>query len=331
MIRTKNRESRRAALVLAALFAVVGVSPAVFAGEGGSSHYVPGTQGDFAMALIGPKGFYLRNDLMYARGSIGPVTLGNRVYTSAHQELWVDVVKGIYLTGPGLLPAKGRFGFAVSLPIVINARVSGDLVFPVTASKSGSRSGVADPSLTGFANWSFGASHLSTGVTLYIPVGGYSPDDIINRGRNYWSTTPTATYTWLNPKKGTEFSTTTGFYFNSTNNATHYKTGNEWFMDFMLSQHFSPKFAVGLEGYTLQQMTDDSGPLLQRANTVLPALGLQPLGGFRGQSFGIGPAALFSPKIGKTPVSFIVKWMPDLVHHNRFDNKYVMLSVAFKL
>ena len=118
---------------------------------------------------------------------------------------------------------------------------------------------------------------------------------------------------------------------NTENNATHYKTGNEWYGDFVASQHFSPKFAIGLEGYGLKQMTDDSGPLLDRANTVLPALGLQPLGGFRGEGFGLGPASLFSHKFGGTDVNFIGKYIVDIVHTNRFNNSYAMVSVAFKL
>jgi hypothetical protein len=319
----------RPALLVLILLMVPAAAPVAFAGEGGSSHYMPGTAGDFAMALIGPKGFYIRNDVMYYRGDIGSVTLGNRIYSSASQRVWVDMVKVIYLTDAKVL--GGRFGAVVTLPVVFNAKVSGNLLVPVAGSASGSRSGVADPSLVGFLNWNSGMSHISTGINVYVPVGGYDPNDIINRGRNYWSTVPFTTYTWLHPKRGHEFSATTGFLFNSKNNATNYKTGNEWYADFMFAQHFSPKFALGLEGYTLQQFTNDSGALLDRANIVLPALGLAPLGGFRGHSFGIGPAVVFSHKIGGKDVNFIAKWMPDLVHSHRFNSTYTMLSIALKL
>ena len=47
-------------------------------------------------------------------------------------------------------------------------------------------------------------SHFNTGVNVYVPVGGYNPDDIINRGRNYWSFVPTFSYTFLHPKRGHE-------------------------------------------------------------------------------------------------------------------------------
>jgi hypothetical protein len=106
------------------------------AGEGGGSHYMPGTTGDFAMALIGPKGFYLRNDLVYFAGKIGPVTLGDRVYGSASQDVWANTVKMIYLAEGGLL--GGRLGAVVSLPIVIDATAAGELA-PCWSGRGNSR------------------------------------------------------------------------------------------------------------------------------------------------------------------------------------------------
>ena len=101
--------------------------PAV-AGEGGGSHYMPGSSGDFAMALVGPGGFYLRNDLTYFEGNINAVTLGDRIYSSASQDVWINTVKGIYLADGEILGA--RLGAAVSVPIVLDAQISGESVSP---------------------------------------------------------------------------------------------------------------------------------------------------------------------------------------------------------
>jgi len=196
--------------------------------------------------------------------------------------------------------------------------------------QSGSRSGIGDIALTSFLNWASGNHHVSAGLTVYLPVGGYDEDRIINLGRNYWSFDPLVTYTWLDPKRGHEVSVTTGVMFNTDNDATDYSSGTEWHMDFLLSQHFSKAFALGLEGSLLQGITDDSGPLLDRANTVLPALGLEPLGGFRAKYFGLGPAALYSAKIGGKDVNFIGKYLFDVTHENRFNSDYLMVSAAFK-
>jgi hypothetical protein len=320
--------TKRASRLLAVLACLLTISPA-FAEEGGGSHYLPGSLGDFAMALIGPPGFYVRNDTYYVEGSINGVTLGNRVYTSAKQQVWIDTIKGIYMTKAHFL--GGRVVTAISLPIVLNAHVSGDVAFPIAGTVEANRTGLADITLTGFLNWTNGNSHYSAGVNVYAPAGFYSASQVVNTGRNYWSTVPTFSYTYLNPKKGHEVSFTSGVLFNSTNGATDYHTGTELYTDFMLSQHFSPTFAVGLEGYTLRQLTADSGPLLNQANYVLEHLGLNGLGGFEAYGFGLGPAVLWAPKIHGMPVNFIFKCLPDIVHHNRFNSTTTSVSIAFKI
>ena len=317
-----------AGLVASIILGLAAARPA-FAGEGGGSHYMPGTQGDFAMALIGPNGFYMRNDIMYFHGDIGPVTLGNRICSSASQDVWVDMVKVIYLAEGGIL--GGRLGTVVTVPIVLNAKASGELRYPFQGQESGSRSGVSDASLTSFLNWSSGNSHVSTGVTIFVPVGAYDEGRIINLGRNYWSFDPVATYTWLDPKRGHEISATTGLLFNTTNDATDYSSGTEWHLDFMASQHFSKRLALGLEGSVLQGITDDSGPFLDQANTILPALGLKPLDGFRAQYFGLGPAVVVSRTLAGKDINIIAKYLFDATHENRFNSDYLMVSVAFKL
>jgi hypothetical protein len=298
------------------------------AGEGGSSHYMPGTQGDFAMALIGPAGFYLRDDVMYFKGDINQVAIAGNLYASAHQDVWVDMVKAIYLAPGGIL--GGRLGVVATVPIVINAKVSGEPVPPFLGEKSGSRSGFSDASLTSFLNWGSGYNHLSAGMTVYIPVGSYEAGRIINLGRNYWSFDPIVTYSWLHEKRGHEVSVTTGVMFNTTNGATNYSSGTEWHLDFMASQHFSKRFALGLEGSVLRGITDDSGPVLDNANAILPALGKQPLDGFRAKYFGLGPAVLVSPKVGGKDINLIAKYLFDVTHENRFNSDYLMVSLAFK-
>jgi len=302
--------------------------PAV-AGEGGGSHYMPGSSGDFAMALVGPGGFYLRNDLTYFEGNINAVTLGDRIYSSASQDVWVNTVKGVYLADGGIFGA--RFGAVVSVPIALDAQISGEAVAPVQGAKTGNRSGISDITLTSFLNWAAGNGHLSLGLSVYAPVGAYDEDRIINLGRNYWSFDPIATYTWLHPERGHEVSVTTGIMFNTENNATDYTSGTEWHADFMLAQHFSKRFALGLEGAALQGLINDSGPLLDKANVTLPALGLKPLDGFRAQYFALGPAAVVSPTILGKDLNIIAKYLFDVTHENRPDTNYLVVSLALKL
>lgn len=326
---TRRRLRHRALLVvpLAIVACLLAARPAG-AGEGAGSHLMPGVSGDFAMALIGPPGFYLRDDVAYFQGNIRSVTLGDRVFTSASQDVWVNLAKFIYLAPFGLF--GGRLGAVVTVPVVIDATARGTAVRPVQVQASGSRSGFSDIILTGFSNWSFGTSHVSVGAGVWVPVGSYSAERIVNLGRNYWTVMPTASYTWLDPERGHEVSFTTGFAFNSPNDATDYRSGNEWAMEFLLGQHFSKTFAVGLDGSALVGITDDSGALLDRANASLELLGLQGLGGFRARYLGLGPAVLWSPTLFGRNVNLIGKYLVDVVHENRFTSSYMVLSAAFK-
>jgi len=333
MINPTSRCRRSTAAILRALVAAplllgLATAPPALAGEGAGSHYMPGAAGDFAMALIGPPGFYVRSDLVYFEGNIKSVTLGDRIYSSANQDVWVNSVKLIYLAGGGFF--GGRLGGVVTIPIVLDAQMSGEAVSPLQGAQSGNKAGVADIAMSGLLNWAFGNSHASAGLTAYVPVGAYDKNRIINLGRNYASFDPVGTFTWLHPQRGHEVSLTTGFLFNTTNGATDYSSGTEWHLDFMLSQHFSKRFALGLEGAVLQGVSDDSGPLLDRANAILPKIGLQPLGGFRAQYFGLGPAMLVTAPVFGRDVNLIGKYLFDVDHKNRFNSDYLMFSAAVK-
>lgn len=317
---------RAAACVLAVAAAVAGTARAE---EGGSSHYMPGTQGDVALALIGPKGLYVRNDTMYFTGKIQEVTLGGRVYASAEQDVVVDIVKGIWLGGRA--PLGSRWGGVVSVPLVLDATVSGDLVAPIASSPEGSRSGLGDISVTGLLNWSLGEHHISFGGNVYVPTGSYEEGRVINLGRNYWSFDPTISWTWLQPAKGHEVSAVAGFMVNTENPATDYDSGDAFHLDFTIAQHVTKRLAVGVEGYWYRQVTDDRGPLLDYANSVLPSLGLDDLGGFRGEALGLGGVVACTASIGRKDVTFTLKYMTDLHRENRFDNDMLMLSFALKL
>ena len=306
------------AIAATLLLGLVGLRPAS-AAEGGGSHYIQGTQGDFAMALIGPQGWYVRNDLAYMDGDIGPVTRGNFELERYEQKVWANTIKLIHLSKGG--PFGSRLGVVFSLPYALDVDAGGTLASPAGVELSGSGSGLADPSLTLFLNWNPESDFsYSVGLTAYTDLGDYDPDRIIQYGRNYWSFDLTGSLTWMVPEKGREFSITGGFMSNTENEATNYETGNEFHMDIMLAQHFSPQFGVGLAAYFYSQLSDDEGALV----------GLLPVGsgGFRGEGAGLGPALKYTAKLGGTDVTFIGKWIKDVHSQNRLDNSNFTLSVA---
>ncbi|WP_287373207.1 transporter [Prosthecochloris sp.] len=311
------------------LFAALSAVPLTsWAGEGGGSHYTPGTRGDFAMAMIGPKGWYLRNELIYLDGKIGPTTLGNTVFLEAEQQVWLNTAKLSYLSDSRVL--GGRFGAVLSIPLVIDADLSGEVAKLFPSERKANRSGLADMSVTGILNWREGNFNYNAGLSLYAPTGSYDADRILNLGRNYWTLNPFFAFTWMHPKRGYEVSLTTGYMVNSENEDTDYQSGSEFHVDFHLAQHFSSKFAIGVDGYYYKQLTDDEGLLLDQANALLVSLGKDSLGGFKGEAFGLGPAVKYTFTVGEKDITVIAKWLHDLDAMNRFETDIAMCAIAFK-
>ena len=55
--------------------------------------------------------------------------------------------------------------------------------------------------------------------------------------------------TWLHEKRGHEICFAAGYMLNEKNQATDYRTGDEFHVDATVAQYFSDSFGVGLVGY----------------------------------------------------------------------------------
>lgn len=137
--------------------------------------------------------------------------------------------------------------------------------------------------------------------TFTVPNGQYRKEDPIgnNLGTNYVSYRPALEYTYLNAT-GQEFSTKLSLSINSQNNATHYKSGDEYYQSFAFQQHTSPEFAFGFEGNYYKQFTDDTrnGRVVNTAIPGYPVYAYDPLNegpGNRGEAFAIGPTISYNP------------------------------------
>lgn len=84
-----------------------------------------------------------------------------------------------------------------------------------------------------------------------------------------------------------------------------------------MNKYFTKNFAAGIHSYYYSQVSDDSGSGAK-------------LGGFRGESLGLGPAILWTPPAGKGKVSVIAKWLHDVHQSNRLHGDYGQLTVSYK-
>lgn len=316
------QQTTKKILNLATILASTGFLSSSMAAEGGGSHYLQGTYGDFGMALSTPAGFYVRNDLISSKGEVGAVSRGNFIIDDLKQDVWVNALKLLYVHDEPVL--GGNWGAVVGLPYVLDVAVSGDVLSPLPYTTDGSSSGLSDPYLYGFINWKLDEfSYFTAGLTLFSDFGSYDANKVINLGRNYWSIDPIVAYTYLNTDNGREFSVTGGIMFNEENEATNYKTGAELHIDYMLAQHFPNGMGLGLTGYFYEQLTDDEGDVI--ASIPLASKG------FKSSGYGLGPAFLWSIKREEAnPVTVIAKWVHDFESTNRLGSDVVIVSVALK-
>ena len=306
-------------IVLASLI----FSPTVLlASEGGSSGYLQGTYGEFASGMLGPQGFYMRNDLFYYDAEVGIRPLGGAINIGAEQQVTGDLLKFAYVSDLTFL--GGKYNAALAIPVIFNGSASGSLSTPVPGFgtyRSGDVSGVGDIYLTPAAlGWDWGNHHLNANLSFVIPTGSYDASKLLNTGRNYWSFDPTVYYTWLQPQRGHEVTVSLGYMINEENSDTNYTTGDELHIDWTLAQHFSESFALGLVGYFYEQVTNDEGQLPAGFDAK----------DFKGSGAGVGISALYArPLLGKD-MNFIAKWVTDTNSKNRMEGDIFMLSFAFK-
>jgi hypothetical protein len=285
-----------------------------WAAEGGYSNYIPGTYGDFAMALAPGETWTLRNDLyFYEASSTRSVRSGNLVL-GADLEFLMNFTTLLYK--PGIEVFGAQFATGVFVPLVdldIDASLSSG---GMSINASDNASGVGDITFIPLVLfWNKGNIHTSFAQYIIAPTGDYSTSNLINNGLNYWSFDTNFALTYLNPETGRDLSFNIGHIYNTENDDTGYQTGQEIHLDVAFNQFLSETFAVGLHGFYLKQITGDSG-----TGSIL--------GDFKAEAAGIGPALLWATRIGDQDVSFIAKWLHEVHAKNRLEGDHLFLSFA---
>jgi hypothetical protein len=284
------------------------------AAEGGYSNYIPGTYGDFGMALSPSETWTLRNDIYYYSADTDISVRSGNVEAGVDLDFLINLTTLLYK--PDIEVFGAQIATGVLVPIVdldFDGRVS---VGNLDVNVRDSATGLGDLTLIPFVLfWNKGNIHTSFAQFIIAPTGNYDVDNQINNGLNYWSFDTNFALTYLNPETGRDFSFNLGHIYNTENDDTDYQTGQELHLDVALNQFFSETFAVGLQGFYLKQITGDSG------NGAL-------LGDFKAEAAGIGPALLWTQKAGSQDVSFIIKWLHEFEVENRLEGDHVFLSFA---
>jgi len=288
----------------------------VFAEEGGSGHYLPGSTASFIDALPGHPSFAAENIFTYYNTSAsasrqlpvaGLTTLGLDAIAYA------DSLVAFYETPVRLF--GGNYAAGLAIPFVwmdAKARV----VTPAgTLTRQDSASGLGDITVIPFMlGWTNGTDFkYDVRLNIYAPSGDYTEGALANVGKNYWTFEPTLSASYLSSKIGLELTAFAAVDFNTKNAATDYQTGNQFHIDGTIAQHlrlFGGVIGVGPNGYYYRQVTADSGSGAR-------------FGSFEGLTSGAGPTISYIRQFAKKSLAAEIKWIPELHVNHRPQGDYV--------
>ena len=293
----------------------------VHAAEGGYTNYFPGFYGDFGVAVAPDPGPYFIQYL-YGYAADGDRTRfvqNGEIRTDVELDLATYAAVGLMVLDKKI--AGGRYGFGGWVPVSYQ-----DLSFtldlgPQSRSVSDDLIGVGDVGvIPAYFWWDLGKKvHIAAFEQITIPTGSYDINESLNNSLNYWSFDTNFAVTYLNEKKGYEISADIGYIYNTKNNATDYKTGQELHLDYMLNWYLSAATGIGIQGFVYQQITGDSG-----SGAVL--------GPFKGEAAAIGPAVMWSKqykrKKGLKGLVFAAKWLHEFHAKHRLKGDYLLLDLT---
>ncbi len=306
----------RIARCLTALW-IAGVLGSASASEYGIGTYRPG-QVDLFAGLLGPPGTAIVKDyFLFQNGSESALTSDRAFAIRAHTVTYTEAVLAFYVTRYSVLGASLGFGTILQARIADQTLHSGPVGLPATRRHSvvgGFGDLIVVPLIL---NWHFNRLHVLGALGMYAPTGSYDRARVINIGLNRWSIEPDVGVTWLDDDTGQHFSLFAGYTINAENPATHYRSGDEFHIDFVLAQHMARGWVAGITGYAVQQTTADSGSG-------------DAFGAFRGRVFGLGPLIGKTVKVAGFPINISIKYDFEFAGQNRVVGDELWLMATFR-
>jgi len=277
------------------------------ADEGGVSFWLPGQFSSFA-AVPGDPGWSLPVVYYHTSSDAGAsrsFSRGGRLTAGLDAKADLMFVAPGYVFGApvaGGQASLGVTGLFGRMKVGVDATLTGPGGATLTGSQSDSLTSVGDLYPIASLKWNQGDHNFMAYTMAGVPVGSYEVGRLANLGTNHWALDAGGGYTYLDAKKGHEFSAVLGFTHNWENDDTQYKNGTDAHLDWAASQFFSEQLHAGVAGYFYRQVSGDSG-----AGAVL--------GDFKSQVSGIGPQVGYFFPVGDK------KWYANLRGYYEFDAK----------
>ena len=262
--RTMGLATRARTIVLTVALAAMRMCGDAAADEGGVSFWAPGQFGSFSAVPSAPgwsmpmvyyhvsadagasKSFIVGGNLTEGIDATADLLFFFPTYT------WKDPVLG----------GQAAFGVgwaAGHMRGTADVAIQGAQGNQVTEKRTDTVSGGSDLYGLGTLKWNDGNDNYLAYTMFGAPTGAYRLGRLANISTNHWSIDGGGGYTYLDSKKGHEFSIVGGFTYNFENPDTDYKNGIDSHIDFAASQFLNEQTHVGIVGYFFQQLTGDSG------------------------------------------------------------------------
>lgn len=292
---------RKTAFILAIAVFTMTAAVSSYASEGGGNSYPNGAESIMAGA-VPPPGFYFINYLNYYTADKIADNDGDAVPVDPEINVLVNVFRFVYTSPKKLL--GGFLGAHTIIPVAL------DMDIEMMGMKD-SNEGLGDITVGGLLSWHSKNWHFATALDLIVPTGKYDKNDLINPGRNYYMVEPAVGATYLSDN-GIEASVKVMYDFNTENNDTDYKTGQEFHFDYFTGYHFAKSWVAGIGGYYYKQVTDDEVNGVDVENN-------------KGQVFAYGPAIQYQYK----NMSFIAKYQNETMVRNRSEGDKFWLKFIY--
>ena len=299
--------------------------------EGGVGAYLLGSRDSFAGIVPGP-GQYFGIDIINLQGNVQGLSVGG-LPIRADTELNLNLLKLSYTHVFDSVLWGGTPAVNLNIPF-LDASLSYVAITPPLAGSSikDTTSGIGDITITPMVGWHRQKLHYSVGMSVFVPTGNYDlatvdissgTIDALSNGKNVWSFQPVISSTYFDPGTGFEVSGAASVLFSTRNKATDYQTAPAFMLEAAALQHFKSGWAVGLTGYSYQQLEDDSG---SGAAATRAALGAQSL---KARVSGLGPIVTFSGgKVFGKSTNFKLKYTHEFDAKRRFESDTLWFNMT---
>lgn len=277
--------------------------------ENGGGAYPNGAEGFMTGLVPPPSGLYMIDYTLYYTADDFMDNSGDKIDAPFDLTLFGNIPRIINVTDKKLFNAQ--WVQHIFIPLLY--------LDVTTPGGSDDNVGLGDIIIDPFIlAWHTKNLHWAVGVDTYVPVGAYNKNDIANLGRNYWTFEPVAAITYLSDN-GYEASIKAMYDFNTRNNATDYRSGDEFHFDYTLAKRIK-NYNIGIGGYYYQQITGDDG-------TVMTPAGAVDAGDNKGRTIAVGPQLAYQHK----GMSFILKYQHEFDTENKFEGDKIWFKFVTAL